>query len=279
MIYTLYLWLGVAATVLANHPHAHAKRQDSDTSVTKTVAGDNTAISVAEAATTTSLHMVIDLKEAQLDYLMEVCMPNYYEFIEKYRDVAYTPEDWAAMKKKLEASEFPCELEGVYSGNCIEDVSDDKTRDAKKEQDCLCSSNFFEIKRVCFDCYRVHGFDPLEADYSKASVLALQTAFCSATKAVLYGDAYTSRKDVSYTGSYTGDMMKFVSGTDLYPSQTDISHYYTAPSATTTAASNGAAQTTGTDGSAAPAATPNGAGQLKAAGGMAMAFLGVIAAL
>ena len=127
-------------------------------------------------------------------------------------------------------------------------------------------------------------------DYSKAVVPALQTAFCSATKAVFYGDAYTSRKDVSYTGSYTGgDMMKFVTGTDLYPSQTDISHYYTAASATTTAASSGAAssgaaQTTGTDGFAASDATTtapatNGAGQLKAAGGIAMALLGVIAAL
>lgn len=286
MLSSLYLLLGVAATVLATHPHAHAKRQDSvASSVTKTVADDDTATSVAGAATTTSLHRVIELQEAQADYLMEVCMPNYKEFIHKYQTVAYTPEEWAAFMKKMGASEFPCELEAFHQSNCLDKSSGDETRDVKAEQDCLCRSNFFEMKSACFDCSKVHGLDPLEMDYSKAVVPALQTAFCSATKPVLYGDAYTSRKDVSYTGSYTGgDMMKFVTGTDLYPSQTDISHYYTAASVTTTAASSGAAQTTGTNGSAAPTATTtappaNGAGQLKAAGAVLAALVGAMIAL
>ena len=224
MVSSLYLLLGAAAAVLATHPHAHAKRQDSvASSVTKTVAGDDTATSVAGAATTTSLQSVIDLEEAQADYLMEVCMPNYNDFIQKYRNVAYTPEEYAALVKKMGESKFPCEQEIFHKVNCTDNSISDDTRDAKAEQDCLCSSNFFEMKSACFDCSKVHGFDPLEMDYSKAVVPALQTAFCSATKAVFYGDAYTSRKDVSYTGSYTGgDMMKFVTGTDLYPSQTDI---------------------------------------------------------
>lgn len=286
MVSTLYFLLGAAATVLATHPHAQAKRQDSvASSVTKTVGGGDTATSVAGAATTTSLQMVIDLQEAQIDYLMEVCMPNYKEFFNKYQAVGHTPQDWAALVKQIGASEFPCELELFHQINCRDKSSGDETRDAKAEQDCLCSSNFFEMKSACFDCSKVHGFDPLEVDYTKVFGYALQTAYCSATKPALYRDVYTSRKDISYTGSYTGnDMMKFVTGTDLYPGQTDISHYYTAASATTTTASSGAAQTTDTDGSAAPAATTtssaaNGAGQLKAAGGIAMAFVGVIAAL
>lgn len=281
-----YLLVCAAVTVLATHPHAHPKRQNSVTSsATTTIAGDDTATAVAGAATTTSLHRVIDLQEAQAEYLMEVCMPNYKEFIHKYQTVAYTPEELAALMRKMGASEFPCELELFHQSNCLDKSFGDETRDAKTEQDCLCSSNFFEMKSACFDCSKVHGFDPLKMDYSKAVVPALQTAFCSATKPVLYGDAYTSRKDVSYTGSYTGDdMMKFVTGTDLYPGQTDISHYYTVASATTTSASGVAAQTTAADGSAAPAATTsasatNGADQLKAARAIAMAFFGFMAVL
>ena len=212
-------------------------------------------------------------------------MPNYKEFIQKYQTVAYTSEEYAILIKGMEKSKFPCEQETFYQHNCTDNSISDDARDAKAEQDCLCSSNFLEMKSACFDCRKVHGSDPLEMDFAKAVVLALQTSFCSATEPVLFLDAFTSTKDISYTGSYTGaDMMKFATGTDLYPSQTDISHYYTAASATTTAAFSGAVETTDADGSTAPAAATtapatNGAGQLKTAGAIAMAFLGGIAAL
>ena len=77
MVSSLYLLLGAAATVLATRPHAHTKRQCSVAStVTKTVAGDNTATSMAGAATSSALQRYIDLYKAQNDYLIEGCMPT-----------------------------------------------------------------------------------------------------------------------------------------------------------------------------------------------------------
>lgn len=277
MVSSLYLLLGAAAPVLAARPHAHAKRQDNvSSSATKTVTG---------AVATTSLDSAIDPADAQGDYIMGVCSPNYMEYVNKARTVNVTEEDWAAYVKKMETSEFPCEQEMFYEDNCLQHYLD--VAYAKAQQDCLCNTNFFEMQSACFECYKVHGMDPPRMDFSIAAAPALETALCSATKPVLYHDALDSvRSSISYIGSYTYVYMenRFVTGIDLYPSQTDVSHYYTAASATTTAVSSGAAQTIGTDGSAASAVTTtapaiNGAVQLKAVGGVAMAFLGVIAAL
>lgn len=246
-------------------------------SVTKTVTG---------AVATTSLDSVIDPGDAQALYISEVCSPNYMEYVNKGRTMNVTEEFLAAFMKKMETSEFPCEQEIFHENNCLQRSNDDVVY-AKAQQDCLCNTNFFEMQSACFECYKVHGLDPPRMDFSIAAVPALETALCSATKPMLYHDALNSvRSSISYIGSYTYVYMenRFVTGTDLYPSQTDVSHYYTAASATTTATSSGAVQTTDTDGSAAlavptTASAINGGVQLKAVGGVAMAFLGVIAAL
>ena len=125
--------------------------------------------------------------------------------------MAYTAEDYAILIKEVEKSKCPCEQETFHQNNCTDNAISDDTRDAKAEQDCLCSSNFLEMKRACFECHKVHGSDSLEMDFAKAVVLALQTSFCSATEPVLFLDAFTSTKNVSYTGSSTGaNMMKSV---------------------------------------------------------------------
>ena len=130
---------------------------------------------------------------------------------------------------------------------------------------------------------------------------ALKSLGCDPTAAPTtnYNAFYTSVSRANNLGlptiePYSGSMAgPFRTGSDLFPSQTAVSNYHTSGQAVATGTcmvigSAAIAAATATDASAsgtgaAPAATPapaiGAATELKAAGGLFMAFLGVMAAL
>lgn len=148
-----------------------------------------------------------------------------------------------------------------------------------------------------------HGLDPEAADSLIEIASLIETSACSVTGAPTtdYGAFATSIQRYGGSGccTYTGSMLRFETGSDLFPSKTEVSNYYTSGAAistgSVTATGSAKASSTGMTSSASTQASGTGANaaalrpplsllvevrpELKAVGGLVMAFLGVMAAL
>lgn len=252
----------------------------------------------------TNFYELARVQEAQKYYIASICSPNVYNFTRDFETTEYTSEDLQAFGIKLMKSDFPCEQVLAIEEQCLPTVEygDAATtpEEWKKEYECVCSNKLHELKAACANCQKVHGYDPEAADQLIKVASKIEQSVCSATAAPTtdYASLSTSIERAKENGccTYSGTMMRFETGSDLFPSQTAVSHYYTSGAAIATGSitASGSAKATGTgmttggstqasgtgaNATATFAPATGGAAELKAAGGLVMAFLGVMAAL
>ena len=241
--------------------------------------------------------------------VQETCNPNYYNWEIGPKDGRTGQDDFLLT---LEDSPFPCEQESYIWRSC----SDPETEAAgtkgnasveviEAERACFCPSKLWELGEACAKCKAVHGYGEKYFEDYVVYNRAVERWYCNTTvpKVNLYWIDKDERgiSDESYPNppKETGRTSTL---TDLFPSRTEVSLYYTEGvrlSATNTntepftkASTFGAAATTalggglggggsgnsgGGEGEGGGGATSTaGAGELRATGGIAAAIAAAI---
>jgi len=140
-----------------------------------------------------------DGEDGDSSYLAEVCYSDYLD-------------DSAEITT-------PCEAFDVISSECEANGTD--TIDYIAQQECICGkgSGYFDMFYGCNNCFKVHGGVENEDYYPTAAVSSASAAFCTGTPS-------TDFDDLIYNMLNTASVTQ-ASGTDLFPSNTAVSDYFT----------------------------------------------------
>ncbi|KFY31586.1 hypothetical protein V493_00974 [Pseudogymnoascus sp. VKM F-4281 (FW-2241)] len=238
-------------------------------------------------------------------YLNDMCYPQYSKM---------DSQDYYATIAELSNSPFPCEQEFFLRLLCYSNGT--TPNDFLAEQQCLCGGNYFDTLVGCYNCRLAHGMIstlPKRAEvYSRFS--SLSKAECSPTPVI---QPYTNMLEDFNSTSYMlrSDMTL---SSHQFSSDTAVSNYWTGATApiagkitgdavnhqssftnvnyekfmpTATASTGGSVATTSAPtstggvnaassaGNADAATSTGGAAEVKVAGGLLVAVIGVLAAL
>lgn len=232
------------------------------------------------------------------EYLNEMCTPLLHKFD------GLTPQ--SEVLSAASNSPFPCEQ--LYYLHLVCFANGTTTNDFLAEQQCLCGGNYFDAAAGCHQCELARGVisTPSEIAGNASELSSLKTAECSATPVTA---PYTNlfRTDVPYINTLLSS--------DRFPNDTAVANYWTGATAPilgkitgsavnhqssftnerhhrftpTAAVSTGGSVTTtsaptstgdaGADAGASAATSTGGAPEIRVAGGLLVAVVGVLAAL
>lgn len=234
-------------------------------------------------------------------YLSEICYPLLSN---SSRDV----ELHLTLNNKISSlanSPFPCEQADYIREVCT--ANGTTPIDFLAEQECLCTSSYWEILKGCDDCFIAHGDLDFTSDDSASKISSLSSAECLAATPPIqpYSNLFAP---VNISTVFTEADISI--GTDRFPNNTAVSNYYTqtgevtpgaitgsatarltrwtnysgirfTPTSTSTSATATATESGSESGpsSSAAAASTNAAPELKATGSLLVAVLGAIVML
>lgn len=99
------------------------------------------------------------------------------------------------------------------------------TVDFTAHQECMCGGGFFSNWIGCLNCLYVHGArSPAETIAFNQILTSASNIFCTGTPTTIFAAIFSSLSDASLSVPSTAK----TGVTDLYPSQTAVSLYYTA---------------------------------------------------
>lgn len=202
-------------------------------------------------------------------------------------------------------SPLPCDQRLYLENTCL--ANGTTPNDFLAEQQCLCGGNYYEALSGCYACQVAHGLVVTPSDLSSFSsvVSSLSTAECSASPVT---QPYTNLFPPINTTSLTDSFTDYKLSSDNFPSDTRVENYWTGAATAvagkitvehqssftntfgirytpTSAVTTGGSVTTSsapssTEGAGAGAATSTGgAADVRVAGGLLAAVIGVLAAL
>ncbi|OBT61996.1 hypothetical protein VE03_08290 [Pseudogymnoascus sp. 23342-1-I1] len=254
---------------------------------------------VALLAVCANAASIPDIDRPNEDYLNAMCYP-----LTAHLKGAERSEE--ALLAIMKNSPFPCEQYVYLEMTCLTHRT--TPNDFLAEQQCLCGGNFFEVIEACSNCYIAHGGIATPSDLSSASSVMTKNSLaeCSPTPPIKgYTNIFAVTQDVT---SYM-QRSDITLSSDNFPSDTRVENYWTgatAPiagkitgsavqhlSSTTNAGSSritstGAAVTGGnatttsaptSTGSGDAATSTGGAAEVRVAGGLLAAVIGVLAVL
>ncbi|KFY50245.1 hypothetical protein V496_09485 [Pseudogymnoascus sp. VKM F-4515 (FW-2607)] len=205
----------------------------------------------------------------------------------------------------LEKSPFPCEQYFFFELTCL--ANGTAPADFLAEQQCLCDGNFFDAFEACYNCKLAHGViaTPDELSSTSSAMTSRSKAVCSPTPPI---QGFTNLFEPYNHTSYMVRPDQTLSS-DNFPNDTRVENYWTGATAAIAGKITGSAvqhlssmtnfgnarftPTAGavTEGSSttssAPTSTGNenaatstgGAAEVRVAGGLLAAVIGVLAAL
>jgi hypothetical protein len=202
-------------------------------------------------------------------------------------------------------SPLPCDQRYYLEDTCL--ANGTTPNDFLAEQQCLCGGNYYEALSGCYACAVAHGLVVTPSDLASYSseVSGLSTAECSASPVT---QPYTNLFPPINTTEYEDTFTDFKLSSDNFPSDTRVENYWTGAATPvagkitvehqssftntfgirytpTGAATTGGSVTTPSapssteDAGAGAATSTGGAADVRVAGGLLAAVIGVLAAL
>ncbi|KXS95402.1 hypothetical protein AC578_6774 [Pseudocercospora eumusae] len=196
------------------------------------------------------------------DYLMSVCQP-------KNSSNGDALPDLNAPCNAIAAIQGQC----IYGPDYVSAGSDEEMPTTQQQQQsndtqrvCLCESQFWDLARGCFSCYKKHGGEMDGAgSIGEDTLSSISSKYCAATVTPTAGLAdylFVLASSLEPSTSQTGSVQTSVSYLDSIGNKTEVSYYYT-PSVTGSAAWM-VAQPTGSGSSVAYNTTNVHDGQIRA---------------
>lgn len=157
------------------------------------------------------------------EYIDAMCYPDVDESL---YDTADASGDWSALP--------PCIAYSALSVYCSVNGTDEIDNIA--EQECMCNGGFFEALSGCNACIMAHGGAADFDWYSQSELDTLQSSFCSAKQPEEF---YELAEETLLTDD--DDDTSYSTGSDIAPSNTAVSVYFTATQKYTAGAITGSA--------------------------------------
>lgn len=228
------------------------------------------------------------------DYINDMCSPLFKSNYESNN----------ALVAALGNSPLPCEQSYFLDLICMSNGT--KPNDFLAEQQCLCNGNFFEVGIGCYDCQVAHGVIAKPSDRANyiSAVSSRRKVECSAVPTQGYTNLFPP---FNYTSYHLRSDVTLSS--DNFPNDTRVENYWTGAATAipgkitgsavqhqsiqtnnresrftpTPAATTGGSVTTllapTSTGNADTAASTGGAAEVRVAGGLLAAVIGVFAVL
>lgn len=151
------------------------------------------------------------------EYLFQMCLSN--------PSVNETVSDYTQPCQIFSQMELECMTIGKLSSTCSNslqiNIKTGATDDLEAPKECMCGSGsgYFDMLYACNNCYKVHGGTENSEYYDVSAFSSASKVFCSATPATIWLDVLATILEPLATATS--------SGTDLFPSQTAVSDYFT----------------------------------------------------